>query len=282
MSFTVKVTLSGTGATNDDLTLQVKVLTGATEASGTSAASRGAATAQASITPNFSHSLPVFAIEDDTSSTAFTAAASNTFYNNITNSANGACGADGYYSGTVTSGTPVTVGSSAPTGQTTAWAVYEVPPSGGSTPAVDGSSPAVVSVQGSGALTGTTAAFTPPAGSVLVALVSADANTSSGALGIAITDTSGLGLTWTARANSNTTTAAPAAAVFTATMPGAGVSGKAQPRATVPVPRRRAPRVTWSAEAGLLNAHGPSGLVPSLMTNRTEVTGRSTGRIIRR
>jgi hypothetical protein len=73
-----------------------------------------------------------------------------------------------------------------------------------------------------------------------------------------------------------------AAVIAIQVTPAAVTSGTVQPRATVPVPRRASARVVSYHEAGPANAHGPSGVIPALMVNRTEVTGRSTGRIIRR
>ena len=90
-------------------------------------------------------------------------------------------------------------------------AVLEILPSG--TITEDPSSPASVST-----ITGTTittAAFNPPLGSLLVAMVSADA---SAATVIGLTDTSGLGLTWTQQVVAQSAGAAYAA-VWTAPMP---------------------------------------------------------------
>ena len=134
-------------------------------------------------------SLLLEVIYDETggSSGEFTAVSSTTLADN---SFQHDVFADGYYTGTVTSGTPVTLGTSTPTSDKKNWASYEILPSGGSTPSLDASTPAVA-IQAS-SNTVTTASFIPPAGSVLAALV-----TGNNASTATVTDSSGL--TWTER-----------------------------------------------------------------------------------
>lgn len=153
---------------------------------------------------------------NESSSTAWTAEASNS----LTSAASAGSTESGYgtYTGTVTAATPVTVGASAPTGNSTTLAAYEVPPSGGSTPAIDGTSPAFVQGSSSPA---TTASFTPPAGVVVLAAVIA-ASPSSGTP--SVTDTSGLGLVWTPRASYADTGNGSAAYVYTTSMGGTNTS----------------------------------------------------------
>jgi hypothetical protein len=104
------------------------------------------------------------------------------------------------YTGTITAGTPVTAGSTdADTGGA---AILEIQPVG--TLAIDASSPASISSESLGqALSAvTTAAFTPPAGSILVALISA-AGTPYGQVSMMVSDS--YGLTWTEAVKSNAT-----------------------------------------------------------------------------
>ena len=207
-SDTVTATANGSPA---GVNLKVLVLTGATAAGGAqnaTAQSTSAAPAW-SLTPNGSHSLPVYVIYDQTAGTSgqYTAKPSNTLADN---SIQHDAFADGYYNGTVTGGTAVTLGSSTPTTTKQMWASYEVPASGAASPALDASTPAVVK---SGSVnTVTTASFTPPDGSVLVAVASGNNATS-----LTVTDQNGLA--WTSR--SAVTGGGGRAVVYTATVPGA-------------------------------------------------------------
>jgi len=212
---------SGSSA-NKGVYLEVRVLTGATEAGGasTSGVSLTGAAPQGTITPNFTNSLPVWAISADNISAtpSFTIAANNTAYQNLGNTTDTWAYGSGYYSGTVTASTPITCGASANIGSPdqSSWAVYEVPPSGASTPVVDASSPALASNGSSVSIT--TATFLPPAGSVIVAMVVVGG--SGGGSGITTT-VSGGGLTWTQRAVAPSTAVDQAASVWTATVPAA-------------------------------------------------------------
>ncbi|HEX6527597.1 MAG TPA: IPT/TIG domain-containing protein [Streptosporangiaceae bacterium] len=189
----ITATFTGPTGSPNGTSLKVFVLTGATEAGGASSANEvtSGTAATWSLTPNFSNSLLLFSIYDETggSSGECTAASSNTLVDN-TKQHDALC--DGYYSGTVTANTPVTLGASAPTADRKDWASYEVRPSGGSTPSRDASAPAVVT---SASNTVTTASFTPPSGAVLVALGTTNLWSSSAPT---ISDSSGL--TWTRRA----------------------------------------------------------------------------------
>ena len=207
------VTATGTPGGSALCYLLVKVLDGAVETGGAAASgvnASGGTSDTFSLTPNYTNSLPVWALTADATETAFTSQANNTGY------AASAADADdwsyqfGYYSGTVTSGTGVTCGASATgTSDNCTWAGYEIQPSGGSTPSVDSSSPAQVSA----ASVCTTASFTPPGLSVIVALfvVSSSGTDCSAAV-------SGGGLTWTQRAGTATGTV-QAGFIFTATAP---------------------------------------------------------------
>lgn len=189
----ITVTFTGPAGSPNGTSLKVFVLTGANEAGGASSANEVTSGTAATwpLTPNFGNSLLLFVIYDETggSSGECTAASSNTLVDNTTQH-DAFC--DGYYSGTVTASTQVTLGASAPTADKKDWASYEVRPSGGSTPSRDASTPAVAT---SVSNTVTTASFTPPAGAVLVALGTTNVWSSSAPT---ISDSSGL--TWTRRA----------------------------------------------------------------------------------
>ncbi len=222
MAMTVTATQSG--QVSNGTTLQVKVLTGAIEAGGASVSASNLSTSppDAAITPNATNSLICFAIVNTTGANAWTLAANNTAWDNNVDSTSGYSGLAGFYSGAVTSGTPVTAGASGPTAQNTGYGIYEVKPSSGSTPAVDASSPAGVNSTGT---TAQTASFNPPGGSVLVVMVAANGLGGAGSTDFTITDTSGLGLTWVFRAGVPRATTNGDVAIFTATVPAAAAGG---------------------------------------------------------
>jgi hypothetical protein len=228
MAITVTAT-QGTDTFNG-IALAVRVYTGAVEAGGASNTfhvSPGTGPAAVSLTPNASNSMLVFGTTLDTSGT-FTAAANNAYDNNSFAPFGVGIG-DGHYTGTVTSGTPVTVGSSAPTASDHYnCAAYEIRPSGGSTPALDGSGPAWATT--SSAITVTTASFTPPAGSVLVALIESFASGTGSGQTMTVSDTSGLA--WTQRAALSYANQSEAVFIFTATVPATGGGGPARPGKT--------------------------------------------------
>ena len=97
--------------------------------------------------------------------------------------------------GTSTGGTPETIGYTATVNGISA-VLAEIKAAG--TLTEDASSPAPVNAV---ATTVSTAAFTPPAGSLLVAMVAS--NGGAGAATMALTDSSGLGLTWTEQVKQN-------------------------------------------------------------------------------
>jgi hypothetical protein len=219
MAITVTATEAGAASANG-IALKVLVVTGGTAAGGASNSASGLSTAaQVSLTPNSSNSLLTFAVVNGNNSTTFTAATNNTMDMNVSDGTHLTAYGGGHWTSTVTSGVAATVGASAPTGVPQTIGAYEIQPSG--SVAIDGSSPAVVST--TAALTITTASFTPPGGSVLVALVSFNTAT-SGAYTITVSDSSSL--TWTQRVIGD----GPAgghegtAVIFTATTAATGVS----------------------------------------------------------
>jgi hypothetical protein len=224
MAMTVTAVMSGTPA-NEHIYLWIRVYTSAAETGGASVASlnaSGGASVTASLTPNFSGSLPLFALTADNWGGSYTAASNNTIDSGSNDSDSWGAGF-GRYTGTVTGGTPLTFGASGVGGgcDYSTWACYELPGSGGS-PSLDASSPALASATGSGIKTVTSASFTPPGGSVIVAMVCGGGTGTSGTFTISVSDTGG-GLTWTKRAG-NTTAADQNTAVFTATVGGGALA----------------------------------------------------------
>jgi hypothetical protein len=119
----------------------------------------------------------------------------------------------GHYTGTVTAGSPVTLGGTDSDGWND-YAAYEVIPSG--TAAIDASTPAAAVGTSSAAATAT---FTPPSGAVLVAIVLANG---TAAQTFSVSDT--LGLTWTGH-GTHSGGYTGSSAVFTATVTGGGGGG---------------------------------------------------------
>ena len=170
---------------------RVRVLTGATLATSPATATFGGTGAQeASITTTQTGSM-VYGALKTSSTTTLTAASGTTLLDNIVDSPNGEI--LGSCETTSVTGTPgaTTVGASAPSvgGQT---ALLEVLPNG--TITLDPSTPASASTLVGTSIT--TAAFSPPGGSILVAIVTADANATT------VITVSGGGLTWTERVKS--------------------------------------------------------------------------------
>lgn len=264
MAFTVTATMGGTAA-NEHIYLWIRVLTGATEAGGASAggiAATGGTTVEGSLTPSFSHGLPCFAITADNWGGTYTAAANNTIDSQSADPDTWGAGF-GRYTGTVTAGTPLTFGASGVNGSCDygTWACYEIQPSAaGVTPAVDASSPALASATGAGVKTVTSASFTPPAGSVIAAMVCGGGSGSSGSFTMSVTDTSGLGLTWTQRAAGGATVTDQDTFVFTTTVPGGGNSGAPPLRRMNVSGSVTVPAAVWGIGTPV-NATGASGSV---------------------
>ncbi len=231
MAITVTAT-PGTGTSG--ALLRVLVLTSATAAGGANSTTTSTGTGGWSLTPGGTNSYPVWAVTDLTSSTAFTARANNTLRDTFAATV-GFELATGNYSGTVTSGTPITVGATLHSGDSCFGAAYEILASGGSTPSLDGSSPAVVD-EASGATALTTASFSPPAGSVVVAICTAADFPST-----AWTVHDSSSMTWTSRVTNGSSMnifTATVAAGTTVTIAGAGnavATGAAKGATTKPV-----------------------------------------------
>ena len=218
-SLTVTAAQSGANAANG-IALTVKVVTGqaASPVGATGANDSTITTPQLAITPAATGSWVYGSLFNGAADTAYTANAGTTLSANIPDTTNfiayGTCRST---SGT-TASAPVTIGASAPTEGAAFLAVALVEIKAGTTLAEDASSPA--GVHTFTAETVATASFTPPAGSLLVAMVSSF-GTGGGVVALAVSDSSGL--TWTRQAQSPTF---GDAAVFTAPVPG-GASGAA-------------------------------------------------------
>lgn len=191
-TLTVTASQSGAGAVNG-MALTVKVLTGALPASAQNGATVQNNTtitaAQLPITPHASGSVVYGAAANGSSSSNFTPLASTTMFANVSDAVNGA--GYGTLRGTsvTTASTPVTIGASAPTGGAGTMAISLAEILAATVIAEDASSP--VSVSTTAAKTVTTASFSPPAASLLVAMVSNDFNGTPSNV-ISISDSSGL------------------------------------------------------------------------------------------
>ena len=209
MTFTVTASLTNGW---QDAEIKVWVITGGTEAGGTVNVALNYGTPEFSFTPGGSGSVIVLGVYGGQDNTGITPAAGNT----VTDSSSGGaepCWMFAHYTGTVTEGTPVTLGGS-DGNEWNSWGAYEVLSAGSA--AIDSSTPAAA---GTGSSSTTSPSFAPPAGAVLVAVVTA---IGTGTQAVTISDTSGLGLTWTQRGTTQSSGYTGTAAVFTATVPGGG------------------------------------------------------------
>lgn len=193
-SFTVTAAESGT--TFPGVLLQVMVLTSAA-GPGNTATQSGAAAHQATITITGAGSRVYYAAAN-ASISAFSGASNLALLHDQADSPNGLETATAHSSSATTGAGSLLCGFSTPTAAGGA-ALLEITPSG--TITEDASSPAAV-YSGSSSTAATTASFSPPLRSLLVAMVAADAST---ATVLGLSDTSGLGLAWTQQVVSQTT-----------------------------------------------------------------------------
>jgi hypothetical protein len=208
MSFTVSA--AQTGSPDVGMAILLKVITGQAASPIGQSAPATSTTPSESITPSASGSW-VFGANLGLSGT-YTPNGSTTYEQQVS-------GAGLEYvhmrtTGTTTASTPVTVGGTA-TVNSISICLLEI--LAGTGLAEDASSPA-----GSGYAsveTQVTAAFSPPAGSLLVLRVTA--NGGAGANGIHVTDTSGLGLTWTEQVKQDAA-GDGYSGIWTAKIPGTG------------------------------------------------------------
>lgn len=164
------VTATEGGSTNNGIGLTVKVITGADLNQNGQFNSTGTITTpNLSITPKRSGSWVYGALLDDASSTVWAAHAGTTFGLNFSDATNTACYGTYRSTSTTTALTAVVLGADTPSA-TGGLAQAEIVPIG--VLAEDVTSPP--SVTATGAHTVSTITFTPPAGSLLVAMVAAD------------------------------------------------------------------------------------------------------------
>jgi hypothetical protein len=189
MAITVTATASGTHSRNG-LALTVKVLTGAAAVqNGTAVSNPAINPGELPITPAGTGSWIYGAVCNIVNSTSFTPAATTTFSQNLSDATNGDAYGTFRSTATTTAATPVTLGATAPAVSCHV-ALAEVLTSG--TLAEDASSPAVVHTFA--AKTIATASFTPPAGSLIVAVVASDYDGTGNPITMTVSDSSGL--TW--------------------------------------------------------------------------------------
>ena len=259
--------------------LRVKVLTDAalagSPATGTRTGGGSSAAANASVTTTQAGSQVYGALSFwHAGDGSFTAEAGTTLFDNVTDSVNGNLyGTCRTTSATVTPGS-VTVGASGPSDTGANAALLEVLASGG-TLTEDGSSPASIST--TGAETVTTASFTPPPGSLLVAMVGTD-GTSSAAVSMTVTDSSGL--TWTARAEADAAFYGYAG-VWTAQVPPAlpsvtvlqQVHGSATAPSGIGTTAITTQEGSWLAVLAGWNTDTPGAVIPVPAVNVTDSAG---------
>jgi hypothetical protein len=211
MSFTVTATQGGSVATAGT-SLDVVVLTNQSASQPGTVTGVAGVTPSAAITPTNSGSWVYGAILGLNGT--YTAVADTTLRMNASE-------ADGLQRVTLRS-TSVTVAATPKTLGCTATAngisVSLVEINNGTGLVEDGSAPAAVF---SLATSATTAAFTPPAGSLLVAMVAT--NGGAGVVTVTLTDTSGLGITWVEQRKQNAS-GGGYSGVWTGTMPGAAAA----------------------------------------------------------
>ena len=226
MAGTVTATQGGASATSNGMGLRVMVITGALAVASQTGGSAGTNVASGttytlSITTTQANSRVYGAGTVFTGGVSSAAAAATTLIDNFLDATN----ADNYVTWKATSltGTPgaTTLGytNTANTGGTGPCA-YEVMVS--ATLAEDGSGPAFASTTTATAVT--TASFTPPGGSLLVAMVAANVGTGSETM--TLSDTLGT-LNWTEKARNTAGAGNDYAGVWIADVPGGATSGPA-------------------------------------------------------
>lgn len=211
-AYTVTSTITANGS--NGMVLRVYVLTGAAATQNGATATQSANAAHnASITTTTTGSQVYGACLSGAATAPTVFNSSTTAIDAVTDSGHTKCYAT--CKATSTTGTPGAITLGYTDSNNGGIALYEVLPAG--TIAQDASSPAVVST--TAAQTLTTASFTPPAGSVLIALVA-----TNGASNTVVTNsvTSSPSLTWTAQATANASNM-KYAAVWTAAIPAAPI-----------------------------------------------------------
>jgi hypothetical protein len=235
------VTATATNNTFGGGLLQVDVLDNAAVAGSPAVASSSTAF-NASITTSTAGSFVFGALANETASTTFVASASSTIISQASINSGGAQG--GSFQTTSATGTPgpTTVGSSTAFPGTYGVAAVEILASGG-TLSVDASSPAVV--DSATASSFTTASFSPPAGTVLVAMLAITGNFTPATC--VATVSSSPALTWTEQVKVIVSESGTASyvGVWTASVPGGAGAGEPSEQWQVANRRRNRRQDIW-------------------------------------
>ena len=231
----------GGAAALGGMALTVRVVTGAADNPvGATASSYTVTSPELAITPQGTGSLVYGAVCNYSADTLFSSYSNSIFSQNSSDTSNLIAYGAFRSSGTTTASTPVTLGAAAPTvaggGDTLGVALCEILAGASAVLADDKSSPPPQLFTTS-ATTITTATFTPPPGSLLVAMVEANALT-TGATTMTVQVSDSLGLTWTAQSVAATDAAVGGsfefASVWTARVPAAPADQMRPVRARLP------------------------------------------------
>ena len=225
--------------------LKVYVLDNAALA-GTPATGSSTTAYNCAVTPTATGSLIFGGANNESATAAFTAEGNTTISDDQSINAGGAEGCAFYTTATTTSGqvgNAQTVGSSSAFGGTYGAVAMEILASGG-TLSIDGSSPAAV--QSLTLTSFTTASFSPSAGSILVAVLSACGNDSANVLAGTVSSSPSITFTEQIKINSTVSPANSYVGVWTAVVPASVTSGPAlSPQFTGAVPVVVASRAGW-------------------------------------
>ena len=237
MSLTVTAAQSGTGGTADGIALTVKALTGqAASPIGNTGSSTTITTPELAITPTGTGSWVYGAVVNVGADSTFTAAGTTTFSQNVGDTTNGVAYGTFRSTSTTTASTPVTLGATAPTESAGNLIIALLEILKGTGLAEDSSSPAVATTKTTDTVT--TASFSPPAGSLLVAVVASNASgTTNDSMTMTVSDSSGL--TWTRRVTGSLvegTGSYQLATVWTAPVPGGTSVALTAPGVTLAAP----------------------------------------------
>lgn len=236
MASSTVVTAAQSGDTLNGIALTVKVLTGqAASPIGTTAASGTVTSPELSITPSTAGSWVYGAVYDAGGSATLTPVAGTTFSQNIHDATN-VVEYGTFRSTSVTTTSPTTYGASAPTNSSALIGIALLEILSGTGLAEDASSPAGVDT--TSAITISTAAFNPPGGALLVAMVSSD-TAGGGTVSMTTTVTDTAGLTWTRQCFGSQVVGSATyacASVWTATVPPGGLPASVQPVGTPATP----------------------------------------------
>jgi hypothetical protein len=280
----ITVTAAQGGSTGNGILLRVKVLTGQAASpigANASKANTAAAALDTSITTTVTGSYVYGAVESAVAG-SLTAAAGTTLFDNVNDPTNGE--QYGTCRTTSTTGTPGATTVGATTSAIGDVALLEILAGTGLTE--DASSPAPASTTATTTIT--SASFTPPAGSLLVAMVASDGGT--GTVTVTVSDSSSL--TWTQRANAAGTHTGYAG-VWTAPVPPPIIATAAAAGAGSVTAANFGPWTAAASGAGavtgttvvgvipaapaILPGGSPAGVIPASVTSVPILPGSSPG-----